>query len=365
MRVVQVPLEDRSYPIYIGKNMFSDLGRALLEKVKPGQVLLVSDENVFPLYGGRLIEALDNSGFTVTPVVIPAGEESKSLAWVETLYTRALEAGLDRSGLFMALGGGVVGDLTGFAAATYLRGIPFVQIPTTLLGQVDSSVGGKVAVNHTLGKNLIGAFYQPKLVWVELSVLETLPEREFLAGAAEVIKYGIIMDEAFFSYLEENWQAFIAKDPEVMAEVIAVCCELKTRVVVEDEREAGLRGILNFGHTLGHALEAATSYSFYLHGEAVLAGMQMAVYIAENKGVLASAEAARLKAFFSRIGLKQPPATISTEQVMAALRFDKKREGETMVFVLPQQIGQVAFYRDVDYSSIEPVLNKYLKTSLD
>lgn len=365
MRVVQVPLGERGYPIYIGKNIFSLLGEAWLETVKPSQVLLVSDEHVFPLYGGKLIDVLDNNGFTVTPVVIPAGEGSKSLTWAENLYTQALEADLDRCSLFIALGGGVVGDLAGFAAATYMRGVPFVQVPTTLLAQVDSSVGGKVAVNHPLGKNMIGSFYQPKLVWVELAALDTLPEREFFAGAAEVVKYGIIMDEAFFSWLERNWQAFLDKDPDVLAEVIATCCELKARVVVQDEREAGLRAILNFGHTLGHALEAATSYGHYLHGEAVLVGMLMAVDIAEDKGVLVPTEAARCRSLLSRIGIKQPPAGLVTEQVMAALRFDKKREGETLVFILPKQVGQVAVYRDVDHLSIERVLNKYLNISSD
>jgi 3-dehydroquinate synthase len=363
MRVVQVPLGERGYPIYIGKNIFSALGETWLETVKPGRVLLVSDENVFPLYGGKLIDALVNSGFAVTPVVIPAGEGSKSLTWAENLYTHALEADLDRSSLIIALGGGVVGDLAGFAAATYMRGIPFVQVPTSLLAQVDSSVGGKVAVNHPLGKNLIGSFYQPKLVWVELAALDTLPEREFLAGAAEVVKYGIIMDESFFSYLESHWQAFLAKDPVVLAEVIAACCELKARVVVEDEREAGLRAILNFGHTLGHALEAATSYGYYLHGEAVLAGMLMAVDIAENKEILLPTEAARCRALLSRIGVKRPPVGLGTEQVMASLRYDKKREGETLVFILPEQVGQVAVYRDVDYLLIQRVLDKYFTTS--
>jgi 3-dehydroquinate synthase len=360
MRVVQVPLGERGYPIYIGKNIFPTLGGAWLKTVKPGRVLLVSDENVFPLYGGKLIDALDNNGFDVTPVVIPAGEGSKSLGWAENLYTRALEADLDRSSLFIALGGGVVGDLAGFAAATYMRGVPYVHVPTTLLAQVDSSVGGKVAVNHELGKNLIGAFYQPKLVWVELAALDTLPEREYLAGAVEVIKYGIIMDESFFSCLESNWQAFLAKDPVVLAEVIAACCELKARVVVEDEREAGLRAILNFGHTLGHALEAATSYGHYLHGEAVLVGMLLAVDIAKDKGVLAPVHATRCKALLSRIGVKRPPTGLGTDQVMAALRYDKKKEGNTLVFILPERVGQASVYRDVDYLSIERVLDKYL-----
>ena len=361
MRMVQVPLGERSYPIYIGQNIWPAISQIWPEKVKPGQVLLVSDENVFGLYGGKLIAALHEAGFSVTPAVVPAGEGSKTLDWADTLYTAAIEAGLDRGGFIVALGGGVVGDLAGFVAATYLRGVPFVQVPTTLLAQVDSSVGGKTAVNHRLGKNLIGAFYQPQLVWVELETLATLPKREYLAGAAEVVKYGVILHEPLITYLEQHWDGFLAKETPVLTEVVGDCCALKARVVAEDERESGLRAILNFGHTLGHALETATSYHYYVHGEAVLAGMAMAVRLAEQRQLLPAAEADRLLRLFARVGLRPAPEDLAAEAVLAALRQDKKREGDALVFILPVRIGEVQSFKDVEPEAIAPVLASYLR----
>ncbi|MDW7685092.1 MAG: 3-dehydroquinate synthase [Bacillota bacterium] len=360
MRMVQVPLGERSYPIQIGKNIWPAIADIWPEKVKPGRALLVSDENVFPLYGGKVVAELHRAGFDVLPAVVPAGEGSKTLSFAEELYSAAIEAQLDRHGVIIALGGGVVGDLAGFVAATYLRGVPFIQVPTTLLAQVDSSVGGKTAVNHRLGKNLIGAFYQPQLVWIELETLATLPKREFLAGAAEVIKYGVILSEPLFSDLEEKWDGFLAKETAVLTEVVGDCCGLKARVVAEDEREAGLRAILNFGHTLGHALEAVTSYSHYLHGEAVLVGMAMAAQLAVKMGVFSRAEAERLLALCGRIGLKEPPAGLEPSAVIDALRYDKKRDGDHTVFVLPVRIGEVKLFRDVADEHLAWVLAQYL-----
>ena len=259
MQTIQVDLKERAYEIKIVSHQWHQLAAALAKVLAPGKVLLVSDEHVWAHYGSYVESALQGS-YTVVPVIIPPGEASKTLAEADRLYTVAIEAGLDRSNAVIALGGGVVGDLAGFVAATYLRGVPFVQIPTTLLAQVDSSVGGKVAVNHRLGKNLIGAFYQPKLVWIELETLKTLPPREFMAGAAEVVKYGAILSADFITFLEENWAGFLKQDKAILQEIIATCCRLKSQVVVEDERETGKRAILNFGHTLGHALEAATSF---------------------------------------------------------------------------------------------------------
>jgi 3-dehydroquinate synthase len=365
MRKLQVALAGRSYPIYIGRNLYPSLGETWAEAVTPAKALLVSDENIFPLLGGKIFAELDSAGFKVSTVVVPAGEGSKSLAWLEALYSSALEAGLDRSCLIVALGGGVVGDLAGFAAATYLRGVPFIQVPTTLLAQVDSSVGGKTAVNHPLGKNLIGAFYQPRLVWAELEALETLPQREFLAGAAEVVKYGIILSETFFAYLEENWEAFLDKEVSVLSEVIATCCELKSRVVACDEREEGLRAILNFGHTFGHALEAATGYGHYLHGEAVLAGMAVAVHMAASRKALARPQAERIMAMLARIGFRTPPPHLDATSVLEALRYDKKREGGRLVFVLPVRIGEVAQYNDLDMGLLSSSLEKYLSGRLE
>lgn len=362
MRLVDVALGERSYTIYIGQHLWPDIPRIWPQTLKRGKALLVSDEHVFPLYGGKMMAALDEAGFTATPVVVPAGEGSKTLSWADNLYSAAIEAGLDRSSVIVALGGGVVGDLAGFAAATYLRGVPFVQVPTTLLSQVDSSVGGKTAVNHALGKNLIGSFYQPALVWIELAALETLPQREYLAGAAEVVKYGAILSEPLLTCLETNWEGFLQKDPAVLTDVVGDCCALKAGVVSADERETGLRAILNFGHTLGHALEAATSYRYYVHGEAVLAGMSMAVTLAWRRGILGRGDADRLLAAFERIGFVPPPQNLPSAEVLAALRYDKKREEGQTVFILPEAIGRVRAFSDIDGALVEEVLADYLSS---
>jgi 3-dehydroquinate synthase len=360
MRILWVPLGERSYPIYIGRNLHSELGKTWIEKLPPGRLLLVSDERVFPLHGDELLSCLHRAGYQVTRELLPAGESGKTLAYAEQLYTSAIRAGLDRHSAVVAFGGGVIGDLAGFVAATYLRGVPFAQVPTTLLAQVDSSVGGKVAVNHPLGKNLIGAFYQPRLVWIDLAVLETLPDREYLAGVAEVIKYGIILSEPFCTFLEDNWQPLLDREPEVLTEVIAACCALKSRVVTADEREEGLRAILNFGHTLGHALEAATDFSFYLHGEAVLAGMLMATMIAEAKGVLPPAEAQRQLLLYRRLGVLAAPPELDEEKLFAALWQDKKRQGERLVFVLPRRCGEVELFSDVGLELVRRTVREYL-----
>jgi 3-dehydroquinate synthase len=360
MRVLWVPLGERSYPIYIGSNLGAELKKNWRENLPPCRLLLVSDERVFPLHGDKLLSYLNLAGYQVAWEVLPAGETGKTLQYAEQLYTSAIRAGLDRHSAVVAFGGGVSGDLAGFVAATYLRGVPFVQVPTTLLAQVDSSVGGKVAVNHPLGKNLIGAFYQPRLVWIDLAVLETLPYREYLAGAAEVIKYAIILSEEFCAFLEDNWQPFLDREPEVLAEVVATCCALKSRVVAADEREEGLRAILNFGHTLGHALEAATDFSFYLHGEAVLAGMLMATKIAEAKGVLPPAEAERQLSLYRRLGVLAAPSELDEEKLFAALWQDKKRQGERLVFVLPRRCGEVELFSDVSLELVRRTVREYL-----
>ena len=361
MRIVQVELRERSYPIYIGQNIWSSMAGVFRTIVKTQNALLISDDHVFPLYGDKVMSILREAGIAVTPVVIPAGEGSKSLAQADVLYTAAINAGLDRYGVIVALGGGVVGDLAGFIAATYLRGVPFVQIPTTLLAQVDSSVGGKVAVNHRLGKNLIGAFYQPKLVWIELESLLTLPTREFLAGAAEVVKYGAIMSKPLLSYLEDHWEEFTALDFQIVSEVVAQCCSLKAQVVAEDELETGIRAILNFGHTLGHALEAATDFGYYLHGEAVLIGMVLAVKLAFLRGVVPTSDAERLLYLFDRIELKKAPQGLEANPVVAAMQQDKKRIGQTLVFILPVAAGDVRAFHDVAHKDVLRVLAWYLR----
>jgi 3-dehydroquinate synthase len=293
LETVPVDLKERGYSIKIGAGNLECLGEAMaalepLQDVK--SVLVVTDERVGPLYGKQVLSSLKRAGFTPLYHQLPEGEEYKSLESAEQLYTAAIENGLDRQSAVVALGGGVVGDLAGFVASTYMRGISLIQVPTTLLAQVDSSVGGKVAVNHPLGKNMIGAFYQPQLVFIDVHVLETLAPREVRAGLAEVIKYGVIQDGDFFSYLEGHLQQILALDEGVLSYVIKKSCAIKARVVEEDEREDGVRAFLNFGHTIGHALEALTFYRNYRHGEAVAAGMVAAAEIAVERGLLEEEE---------------------------------------------------------------------------
>ena len=361
MRIIEVPLGERSYPIYIGHEIWSELSTVLQQRLTPGKALLISDEHVFPLYGAKTAAALKKAGFTVTSAVVPVGESSKSVAQAESLYTKAIKAGLNRTDPVVALGGGVVGDLAGFIAATYLRGVPFVQIPTSLLAQVDSSVGGKVAVNHQLGKNLIGTFYQPRLVWIDLSVLNTLPQHEFLAGAAEVVKYGAILSKPLFQTLENRWDDLLKKDLEVLSEVIASCCTLKAQIVKQDEKEKGIRALLNFGHTLGHALETATDYTYYLHGEAVLAGMVLAVHLAVAAELIDFKTAGRLLALFKRVGLKKAPPGLTVEQVFTAMQQDKKRLVDKTVFILPVEIGSGQSFTSLTHPLISEVVRKYLQ----
>ncbi|MBQ1920423.1 MAG: 3-dehydroquinate synthase, partial [Selenomonas sp.] len=269
MRKVSVDLGPKSYDIFIGYGIDAEIRDFVSRAAFSGQGLIVTDTNVGPLYGSWLQSLLQAAGLKTELAVIPAGESSKSLKTADELYTKAIELGLDRKSPIFALGGGVVGDLAGFIAATYMRGVPFIQVPTSLLAQVDSSVGGKVAVNHLLGKNLIGAFYQPQAVFMDLNCMRTLPEREMATGLGEVIKYGVIYDQDFFRYLEENQAAITAREPEALTHIIARSCEIKAAVVSQDEQEAGLRRILNFGHTIAHAIEKETGYSRYNHGEAV------------------------------------------------------------------------------------------------
>ncbi len=357
MQTVRVDTGVGGYAIIIGRDIFRLLPEAL--PVRPRRVLLVSDSNVYPHWGEGLVRALAAAGPDVKPYVVNPGEQSKTLAVAEALYTAALQAGLDRGDLVAALGGGVVGDLAGFVAATYMRGVAFLQAPTTLLAQVDSAVGGKVAVNHPLGKNLIGAFHQPVLVLSDLGALATLPPREYRAGAAEVVKYGAALSEPFLAYLEQNWEGFMAADDTVLAEVVATCCRLKAGIVARDEREAGERALLNFGHTLGHALEAATGYAYYLHGEAVAVGMALATLIAREAGVLPGDEADRLLAVLGRLGLLPPPPGLDSGTVLATLRYDKKRKGGRGVFILPVRAGEARIFDSLEETAAR-VLAQYL-----
>ncbi len=345
---IVVALGERSYPIRIGDGILSGLGHALARldsEKKLGldrKIALISNPTVYALYGDTVLSSLEEAGFGVTVINIPDGEEYKNLLWVEFIYGELLKARLERGSCLVALGGGVVGDITGFAASTYMRGIRFVQVPTTLLAQVDSSVGGKTGVNHALGKNMIGAFWQPSMVWIDTSTLKTLPPAQFAAGMAEVIKYGVIRDKAFFECLEKDKDRIMGLDPGSLAHIIGRSCGLKAEVVSLDEREAGLRAILNYGHTVGHALETLTKYKKYLHGEAVAIGMCIEAELAEKKGLLKPGIHERIKTLVSSYGLPAeiPAGLIGEEEMFKAMLLDKKVKGGRIRMALPVDIGE-------------------------
>jgi 3-dehydroquinate synthase len=343
MRVVEVPLGDRSYSILIGAGLLGELGTRCLDLKLGRRCAIISDEQVAPKYGARARLALSAAGFDSVLVTVPAGETAKSLTTVGRCYDQLSRHRLERQSFIVALGGGVVGDLAGFVAATYLRGIPFVQVPTTLLAQVDSSVGGKVGVNLKAGKNLVGAFYQPRLVLCDLATLNTLPRRELRAGLAEVIKYGIIYDAPLFARLERLLSGLLALEPKALAAVIARCCQIKAEVVGQDEMEIGLRAILNFGHTIGHAIEAISGYGAYLHGEAIAIGMVAAARLSAELTGLSEPQVRRIAALLSRAGL---PTTIRLDarqqtRLKEAMKLDKKVSAGEVKFVLARRIGEV------------------------
>lgn len=360
LQTLWVDLKERGYSIKIGAGNLEYLGEciAALEPLQNVQsVLLVTNERVGPLYGKQVLGSLKQAGFTPLYYQLPDGEEYKSLESAEQLYTTAIENGLDRQSVVVALGGGVVGDLAGFVAATYMRGISLIQVPTTLLAQVDSSVGGKVAVNHPLGKNMIGSFYQPQLVFIDVQVLNTLDPGEVRAGLAEVIKYGVIQDGDFFSYLEEHLEQILNLDQGVLSYIIKKSCSIKAKVVEKDERESGVRAFLNFGHTIGHALEALTSYRVYRHGEAVAAGMVAAANIAVGRGLLKEEDKNRLEKLLNRAGL--PTAVpIAAADIINILPRDKKARHGRPRFVLPLAMGSVKLFEDVEDNEIRAALNR-------
>jgi 3-dehydroquinate synthase len=354
-RELIVDLGARSYRILCGAGLLEQTGFLLAGLKLSPSCLLVTNATVGPLYASRVEASLQEAGFNSQTVVVPEGEAAKSLAVAARLYDAALEAGLDRQSAVIALGGGIVGDVAGFGAATFLRGVPFVQIPTTILAQVDASVGGKVAVNHPLGKNLVGAFHQPRLVVSDLATLATLPLREVKAGLAEVIKYGVIADAGFFAYLEEKVAAALALEPAVLAEIVYHSCLIKAHIVEKDECEGGLRAILNFGHTLGHALETLTGYGALHHGEAVAVGMVAAARLAQARGWLAAVEVGRLLNLLKQTGLPVAIPPLEQESLLKAIERDKKTRGGTLHMVLPRRIGKV---------EVVPVSLEELKTVL-
>jgi 3-dehydroquinate synthase len=355
MEVVTVDLKERSYSICIGAGVLTGLGQRLQELSRNPRVAVVTNPVVAEHYREGLVRSLRGAGFEPSVIEIPAGEEHKNLAWVTFLYDRFIEARIDRQSTIIALGGGVIGDLAGFAAATFLRGVPFVQVPTTLLAQVDSSVGGKTGVNHPAGKNLIGAFYQPLLVWIDVHTLRTLPRRELAAGLAEVIKYAVILSPELFDLLERRLDAVQALDDELMIEIVRLCCTLKAMVVGEDEREADYRSILNFGHTVGHAIEMLTDYRELLHGEAVAIGMVSAARLSQTRGHCRAETVHRITQLIRRAGLPVSiPKDLTEKQLTLAIETDKKASGGKIKFVCIDDIGQTRF----DYLTAEEISHR-------
>jgi len=346
---IQVELGDRSYPIVIGRGLLGggfDLGGHL----RGQDCLVVTNEIVGPLYLDKLLVNLGKHN--VESIALPDGEVHKTLATMQSILDRLVETRANRDTTVVALGGGVVGDIAGFAAACYMRGVDFVQVPTTLLAQVDSSVGGKTGVNHEQGKNLIGAFHQPRIVLIDTDTLATLPDRELRAGLAEVIKYGAICDAAFVDWLEDNMTRLLARDADALAYAIGRSCELKAEVVAEDEREAGRRAILNFGHTFGHAIERCQGFGDWLHGEAVAAGMIMAAQLSG----LASGETDRLRSLVAAAGLPVTPPDIAAADWMAAMGMDKKVKGRKLRFVLLDGIGASRVTADYDERRLDELV---------
>ena len=359
MRVVQVPLGHRSYSIQIGPRLLSRLGEECRRLNLGRRCAVLTDLNVGPRYATSALRSLKAAGFEPMLVTLPAGETAKSLPTVQACYDHLAAHRLERDSFIVALGGGVLGDMAGFVAATYLRGIPFVQVPTTLLAQVDSSVGGKVGVNLRAGKNLVGAFHQPRLVLCDLDTLRTLPAREFRAGLAEVIKYGIIYDRALFIQLERDLPQLLQLQPEILEAVVARCCQIKAEVVGQDETESGLRAILNFGHTIGHAIEAISGYGKYLHGEAISIGQVAAATLSSELTGLPSRDAGRIAALFQRAGLPVRIRVTSPRRarLFEAMRLDKKVSGGQLKFVLAQKIGKVVWGQPVPPALIERALS--------
>lgn len=358
MPLLNVALGERSYPIIISPGALDQLPEYLLPLSLSPSLLLVTNPLVFQLYGKKVLTILQKAGYLVTLGLIADSEEAKSLETAKELYDLALEGQIDRSSGVLALGGGVVGDTAGFVAATYMRGISFIPLPTTLLAQVDSSVGGKVAVNHPAGKNLIGAFYQPRLVVTDPTVLASLPEEEIRTGLAEVIKYGVIRDANFFGYLEENLSRLLAREPEALTEVITRSCAIKAEVVSQDEKEENQRAILNFGHTLGHALETLTGYQTLRHGEAVAVGMVFEAELAVRKGFFTPEAAARIRKILEKAGLPTSFPGLKAEEILPLLYHDKKTRARALTFILPLEIGKVEIYPGVKPEEVAALISQ-------
>lgn len=343
MKTITVDLaatqSERSYPIHIGNGILSQ-SQIILKHLPRKRVAIVTNTTVAPLYLERLRSALESHGVASIPIILPDGEEHKNWQTLNLIFDTLLENRCERSTPVIALGGGVVGDLAGFAAATYLRGVPFIQFPTTLLAQVDSSVGGKTGINHPLGKNMIGSFYQPKAVVADSTTLDTLPERELRAGIAEIIKYGLIRDPVFFDWIEQNMAKLLARDSEILIEAIRRSCMNKAEVVQTDERESGVRALLNLGHTFGHAIENAMGYGRWLHGEAVAAGTVLAAELSARMNMIDRIEVERIRRIYVLAGLPVVAPSLGPEKYLSLMGLDKKVEGGKMRFILLRRIGE-------------------------
>lgn len=359
MITLDLVLPDTRYPIYIGESLYADAAR-IVAHLPQKKAAIITNETIAPLYLAPLQAALEAAGVAVTPVILPDGEAYKTWETLNLIFDALLGARAERKTTLIALGGGVIGDMTGFAAACYQRGAPFIQIPTTLLAQVDSSVGGKTAINHPLGKNMIGAFYQPQAVLADLSVLSTLPPRELSAGLAEVIKYGLLGDLAFFEWLEAHIDALMQQEPAALAEAVRRSCAMKAEIVGQDETEQGIRAWLNLGHTFGHAIEAEMGYGVWLHGEAVAAGMVLACRLAEQQGRLNSADTARATALLQKARLPVAPPRFSFERWLAHMQHDKKVSSGIMHFIGLNRLGEANISEITDTDILRQTLAPYL-----
>ncbi|MCG2748504.1 MAG: 3-dehydroquinate synthase [Desulfobulbaceae bacterium] len=356
MKIIDVGLGKRSYPIMVAAGLLSEIGRDLRQRAVAKRYVVIADDRVAGLYGKTLIESLASQGISCELLVFPRGEASKNMTTIARLASSLAQLGVDRKDCLIALGGGVTGDITGFVAAIYMRGIAFVQVPTTLLAQVDSSVGGKTGVDIPEGKNLVGAFYQPRAVYIDSRVLSSLPSEELLNGLAEVIKYGVIYDRDFFDFLDANREQILQLQLPVIEEVIGRCCQIKAAVVAADEKEADLRRILNYGHTLGHAVEAASDFAI-AHGMAVAMGMVAANSLAQGKALLSPPEAERISQVIAGFGLPVAiPRELDHNLMKSFLKTDKKAVSGKPFFVLPTRIGQVTITDDVAAELIDQVL---------
>ena len=352
MKTVRVQLGKRSYDILIGEGLLDQCHQTFEQYGIGKRIFLISNPSVFQLFGKSLLQRLSENGFQVTEILIPDGETHKNLRTVEKIYAELIAHRADRSSTLVALGGGVTGDIVGFVAATFLRGVPYIQIPTTLLSQVDSSVGGKTGVNHRLGKNLIGAFYQPRLVCIDTNTLASLSQREFQSGLYEVVKYGLICDSEFFSFFEHHLEDIQEKASDVLEKIISRCCEIKAEITSSDEREGNLRRILNFGHTFGHALEAATGFQGLTHGEAIAWGMLAETRLSLREDYLDEPSSERIMLCILRVGELPPIDFVPTKSLLEAMKSDKKRQDDKVVCVLLEGIGKAIVSGEVAESTL-------------